>query len=51
MIQTLRSKKVFVIQSLISALGHSNRDMEASLNAQDVLIELVEVEKTLDIFL
>jgi hypothetical protein len=51
MIKTLREKKMFVITQLISSLSHINREMEASLNAQDVLIELVETEKTLEIFL
>ena len=51
MLKVLNEKKLFVIMKLISALGHGNRDMEASLNAQDVLIELIETEKTLEIFL
>ena len=50
MVRTLNEKKLFVTNKLISALGHKNRDIEASLNACAVLIELVESEKTLEIF-
>jgi len=51
MLRTLNEKKLLVTQELISALGHKNRDIEASLNACAVLIELVESEKTLEIFM
>ena len=51
MLQTLNEKKLLVTQKLISALSHKNRDIEASLNACAVLIELVESEKTLEIFM
>ena len=41
-----------VINELISKLGHKNRnDIETSLNAKSVLIDLIETEKTFDLFL
>jgi len=41
-----------VINELINTLGHSNKtDLEASLNASEVLMDLVANEKTLDIFM
>ena len=37
---------------MISTLSHKNREnIEASLNASSVLIELVELEKTFEIFM
>jgi len=51
MLRTLNEKKLLVTNELISTLSHKNRDMEASLNACAVLIELVESEKTLEIFM
>jgi hypothetical protein len=41
-----------VINELINTLGYSkNTDLEASLNASEVLMDLVANEKTLDIFM
>jgi hypothetical protein len=41
-----------VINELINTLGYSNKtDLEASLNASEVLMDLVANEKTLDIFM
>jgi len=51
MVKRLKEKKMYVIHRLIESLSHTNRELEPSLNAHDVLIELVETEKTLDIFL
>jgi hypothetical protein len=44
-------KKRSVVQNLIKKMSHTNSsDMEASLNASTVLIELIEIEKTFEIF-
>ena len=52
MLRVLREKKVYVARELVRALSHKNRDdMESALNASSVLIELVESEKTLEIFM
>jgi len=52
MVNTLKEKKVMVIESLINTLSHKNRtDIEASLNASEVLMDLVVNEKTLDLFM
>jgi hypothetical protein len=52
MIKTLKQKKLMVINELINTLGYSNKtDLEASLNASEVLMDLVANEKTLDIFM
>lgn len=41
-----------VINELISKLSHKNRDdIESSLNAKSVLIDLIETEKTFELFL
>lgn len=41
-----------VINGLIGILSYRNRDnMEDSLNATQILIEMVELEKTFDIFM
>jgi hypothetical protein len=41
-----------VINELINTLGYSkNTDLEAPLNASEVLMDLVANEKTLDIFM
>ena len=48
----LQRKKEFVVSSLIQLMNHRNRDsIEDSLNAMYILIEMVEVEKTFDIFM
>ena len=41
---------MFVINELINELGHRNRDIEKSLNASSVLLELVKYDKTRAIF-
>ena len=48
----LEEKKLMVVQELIKTLGHKNTsDMEASLNAKAILIDLIETEKTFEIFM
>ena len=48
----LENKKRYVIKELIMTLSHKNyKDCEASLNASAVLIELIETEKTFNIFM
>ena len=48
----LEQKKRFVIRELIMVMSHKNyKDCEASLNASSVLIELIETEKTFQIFM
>ena len=47
----MKEKKLLVVQELIGTLGHKNSDIEGSLNASAVLIELVETDKTLEIFM
>ena len=50
--QILAEKKSMVINELISKLSHKNRDdIESSLNAKSVLIDLIETEKTFELFL
>ena len=50
--QILATKKSMVINELIAKLGYKNRDdMESSLNAKSVLIDLIETEKTFELFL
>ena len=52
MYKVLQEKKLFVIGSLINVLGHRNQnDIEDSLNATQILIEMVELEKTFEIFM
>lgn len=51
MLRTLNEKKLFVTRELIASLSHKNRDVETALNASAVLIELVESEKSLEIFM
>ena len=47
----LEIKKREVIQLLLKQLSHKNKDdLEVSLNAQSVLIELIETEKTFSLF-
>ena len=41
-----------VVKELIKTMSHKNRDdTEASLNAKTVLIDLIETEKTFEIFM
>jgi len=48
----LEEKKIMVVKELIQTMSHKNRDdTEASLNARSVLIDLVETEKTFEIFM
>ena len=48
----LEEKKIMVVNELIKTLGHKNQnDIEASLNAKAVLIDLIETEKTFEIFM
>jgi len=48
----LEQKKILVVSELIKTLSHKNRDdQEASLNARSVLIDLIETEKTFEIFM
>jgi hypothetical protein len=48
----LEEKKIMVVNELIKTLGHKNQnDMEASLNAKAILIDLIETEKTFEIFM
>ena len=48
----LEEKKLMVVNELIKTLGHKNQsDMEASLNAKAILIDLIETEKTFEIFM
>ena len=45
-------KKMFVIKDLVTSLSHKNKDnTEAAMNASAVLIELIENEKTMELFL
>ena len=48
----LTEKRRLVIDQLIEKLTHSNRnDLENSLNASQILVELVETEKIFEIFM
>lgn len=50
--KTLESKKKQVIRALLKKLSHKNKDdMESSLNAHAVLVELIETEKTFALFM
>ena len=52
MFKILRDKKHMVVNGLINTLSYRNRgNMEDSLNATAILIELVELEKTFEIFM
>ncbi len=43
----LEEKKLLVIESLIHKLSHKNSDdIEVSLNAHSVLIEMIDTDKT-----
>jgi hypothetical protein len=51
MLSVLNRKKREVVKQLIMAMSHSNRDdLEASLNASTVLIDLIEIEKQFEMF-
>lgn len=51
MLKVLNGKKREVVKQLIMAMSHSNRDdLEASLNASTVLMDLIEVEKQFEMF-
>ena len=48
----LMQKKMLVIKDLVSSLSHKNKDnTESAMNASAVLIELIENEKTMELFL
>ena len=52
MMLMLEKKKRYVVKELIMTLSHKNhKDIEASLNASAVLIDLVETEKTFGLFM
>lgn len=52
MYRILQQKKVMVVDGLLGVLSHKNRsNMDDSINATEILIELVEIEKTFDIFM
>lgn len=52
MYNVLQQKKVMVVDGLLSILSYRNQDnVEDSLNATAILIELIEVEKTFDLFM
>jgi len=52
MYRILQQKKVMVVDGLLSVLSHKNRsNVDDSINATEILIELVEIEKTFDIFM
>jgi len=51
MVRVLSNKKEWVISELISMLDHRNRsDIEMALNSSVVLVELIEIEKTFELF-
>jgi len=52
MMLLLEKKKRYVVKELIMTLSNKNhKDIEASLNACAVLIDLVETEKTFGLFM
>jgi hypothetical protein len=52
MYRILQQKKVMVVDGLLGVLSHKNRsNVDDSINATEILIELVEIEKTFDIFM
>ena len=52
MFKVLQEKRIMVIDSLLGILSYKNQgNLEDSMNAMDILIELVELEKTFDIFM
>jgi hypothetical protein len=51
MLDRLQKKKEMVIGRLLNGLSHSNRgNIEVSLNSCTVLVELIEIEKTFEMF-
>jgi hypothetical protein len=51
MIRMLNNKKNMVVDELIKQLGHKNRDdIDTSLNACNILIDLAELDKTKELF-
>ena len=52
MFKVLQQKKVMVIDGLLGILSYKNQgDMEDSINSMEILIELVEIEKSFDVFM
>ena len=52
MYRILQQKKVMVVDGLLGVLSHKNRsNVDDSINATEILIEIVEIEKTFDIFM
>lgn len=52
MFRVLQEKKLMVVNSLVGILSYKNRgNLEDSLNATYILIEMVELEKTFEIFM
>ena len=52
MYNVLQQKKHMVIDNLINVLGHKNQNsVEDSLNATQILIEMIELEKTFELFM
>ena len=52
MFKVLQQKKVMVIDGLLGTLSYKNQsNLEDSINATEILIELVEIEKTFEIFM
>ena len=47
----LDSKKEMVINKLLGAMSHSNKDVETALNASSLIIELIETQKTFEIIM
>lgn len=51
MVRVLAQKKEMVISHLINMLDHRNKtDIEKALNSSVVLVELIEIEKTFELF-
>lgn len=51
MVKVLKTKKTAVVTQLVSMLDHrAKKDTESALNTSSVLIELVEIEKTFELF-
>ena len=51
MVKVLGQKKEMVINNLINMLDHRNKsDIEMALNSSVVLVELIEIEKTFELF-
>lgn len=52
MYKVLQEKKSMVVDGLLSILSYKNQDnLEDSLNATAILIELIEMEKTFELFM